>query len=478
MEAHGRGVNHSAEIMHLLGMHNQRSHGANWAGAALLLTAVLIVLAGTVLFVFSQQAPRFGPSPSPTAASPVGPSPSCSTCPAPTTSPQPTASVEPNPTEPTTSPTSSPTPSAMPSASPEPSASSTPSPTASPTAAPQAGWLEIANFPTYRGSTEVQSITAGGPGFVAVGTGGRELRGRVWTSADGRSWTAQPDGQFRGFYLRKVVRAGEQLYLFGSGHDGTQIWRSTNARTWDVLPSSPELTWAGINDVAVVGQTILAAGFVDDPEGDFSGAVWRSTDGVAWQRVAAPGGDREVWAVAVRGTTLVAVDRFAAFHGSAPIHYSMDLGDSWQAAQTDFPTDEDNATGLVSIAADNRRFVAVGYAETFDYRPIATRSGNGMSWNSTRPAGVNLLGQVVALRGGGFLALEGRGMRALISDNGRAWNEVAPLGTDRPAPPPPSEGGDEVVTTRVLAANRTGVVVIQRWGNGVVVWFGHADLFR
>lgn len=353
-----------------------------------------------------------------------------------------------------------------------------PSPTASPTATPQAGWNEITNFPTYRGSTEVESITAGGPGFVAVGTGGRELRGRVWTSADGQNWTAQPDNHFRGFYLHKVVRVGGNLYLFGNGHDGTQIWRSSNARNWDVLPPSPELVWAGINDIAVVGQTMLAAGYVDDPDGDFSGAVWRSTDGIAWQRTAAPAGNREVWALAVKGSTVVAVDRFAAFHGSAPIHYSTDLGDSWHAAQTDFPTDEDNATGLVSVAANDRRFVAVGYADTFDYRPIATRSGNGTTWNSTRPAGVNLLGQVVALRGGGFLALEGRGMRALISGNGRDWSEVAPLRTDRPAPPPPSEGGDEVVTTRVLAVDRGGVVVVQRWGNGVVVWFGPAELFR
>ncbi|HUG48541.1 MAG TPA: hypothetical protein VMP67_09025, partial [Candidatus Limnocylindria bacterium] len=62
-----------------------------------------------------------------------------------------------------------------------------------PTASPPVGWTEVSDFPTYRGTTEVEAITAGGPGFVAVGAGGQQLRGRVWTSADGLSWSAAPD---------------------------------------------------------------------------------------------------------------------------------------------------------------------------------------------------------------------------------------------------------------------------------------------
>jgi hypothetical protein len=84
---------------------------------------------------------------------------------------------------------------------------------------------------------------------------------------------------------------------------------------------------------------------------------------------------------------------------------------------------------------------------------------------------------VVALDGGGFVALEGDGNRVLVSANGRDWTPVAPLQTNRPAPPIPPEPGDEVVTFRAAAASPSGVVVVQEWGNSVVVWFGPASLF-
>ncbi|HUG48564.1 MAG TPA: hypothetical protein VMP67_09140, partial [Candidatus Limnocylindria bacterium] len=326
--------------------------------------------------------------------------------------------------------------------------------------------------PTYRGTTEVEAITAGGPGFVAVGAGGQQLRGRVWTSADGLSWSAAPDEQFVGYRLRHVVRAGDPLFAFGRDQRGTRVWRSSEGREWTSLPEASELVGAGVNDVTVVEGTLLAVGFSEDPE--YGGAVWRSTDGGDWQRVAAPQEDVELWAVATLGTTLVGIERDP--FGLPSVHFSDDLGDSWQPAQVDFVFGEDGGS-LVDVAADGRRFVAVGYADSLYYPPIAARSGDGTNWNSRRPAGVDLLGQVVALRGGGFLALEGGGMRALISGNGRDWTEIAPLRTDRPAPPLPPEIGDEVVTFRALAANRSGVVVAQPWGDGVVVLFGPQALF-
>jgi hypothetical protein len=130
------------------------------------------------------------------------------------------------------------------------------------------------------------------------------------------------------------------------------------------------------------------------------------------------------------------------------------------------------------VEADGRRFVAVGCGDTSDYPPITARSGNGTSWNSRQPAGYNLLGQVVALPGGGFVAFEGDGNRTLMSTNGRDWTPVAPLNSSRPAPPIPPEPGDEVVTYRQVAAGPAGVVVVQEWGDSVVVWFGPASLFR
>jgi hypothetical protein len=429
--------------------------------AAILGGVLIVVIAAFLLWMGPFAPPAGEPTPSPTAAAPASPSPS----PEPTLGPEPTLSPEPSPDP---SPSPEPSPATSPTIAPRPS----PPPAVSPSPGPT-GWIEITDFPTYRGSTHVESIVAGGPGFVAVGSGGQQQRGRVWTSADGVRWTAAPDDQFRGVDFRTVVRTGNSLYLFGSDAQGWRAWRSSDGTTWNGVGELSGLAGAGIVDIVAVGNTLVALGFTRD---DVEPAAWRSTDGISWQPVAAPGS--EPWAAAVMDNTIVVISRFAGEDRSHPIYYSTDLGDSWQAATTDFAMGEDEVPGLVSVAADGRRFVAVGYGDTYDFPPITARSGDGRSWTSRQPAGYNLLGQVVALRGGGFVAFEGSGNRVLVSANGRDWTPVAPLVTSRPAPPIPREPGDEWVTFREVAANRSGVVVAQEWGNTVVVWFGPATLFR
>ncbi len=440
------------------------------------LGAAFVVLVGVVIFWMLAPAPPPAgePTASPTDGAAVSPSPSVSPSPDQTVSPRPEPSPEPSP-----SPDASPSPTASPSPSPTASPSPTPAASPSPTPTPVSGWIEITDFPTYPRSTEVESITAGGPGFVAVGTGGRQLRGRVWTSQDGLRWTAQTETEFAGSFLREVVSVGNTLFLFGGGHEGLQIWRSGDGRSWTPLDKPSHLEWAAFTDVAVVGQTMVAVGFIDDPDGEFGGAAWRSTDGVEWERVAAPRGDGELSALAVQATTLVGIDRAAAFRGSPPIYYSTDLGDSWQPASTDVQFGEDGGA-LVSVAGSSQRFVAVGYADSSDYAPIAMTSADGRSWTSVSPQSFDLLGQVVALRGGRFLALEAwfgaATADALVSTDGQSWRAIAPLYTNQ-SPPVPPEGGDEVVAFRVLAANQPGVVVAQAWGDSVRVWFGPASLF-
>lgn len=400
----------------------------------------------------------------------------------------PSADLSPSPTSTATgdtSPSAVATATVVPASPPtSPTATATASPSS--TAAPETGWVEITDFPTYRGSTSVESIAAGGPGFVAVGSGGRQLRGRVWTSADGRSWMAQPDDMFGGYNLSLVRRVGETLYAFGRGPDGLRVWRSGNGRTWTSLEQSPELVRAAVNDVAVVDGTMVGVGYVDDPEGEFGSAVWRSTDGVDWQRVASPEGLEELWDVAARDSMIVGSGRWP--HLSGPlIAYSTDVGDSWSAAETDVTFGlEGPGGGLVTVAGNAQRFVAVGYRDdASDYAPIALSSADGLSWTSVvlqTGDGFGFLEQVVSLPGRRFVALgtEGPGRQtgtARVTRDGVSWTEIDPLYKGE-APPSPPEGGDEVVTPRVVAASRAGVVVVQEWGTGVRVWFGPPDLFE
>jgi len=434
-----------------------------------LLLGMLIVLA-LASGLFRPGTSIVEPTSSPTSVA-ASPSPETSLSPATSPSPEPTLSLEP-----TTSPqpTTTPQPTSSPIATPSPT---TATPIPSPAASPLTGWIEVTDFPTYRNSTYVSSITPGGPGFVAVGDGGRQLRGRVWTSPDGLRWTAQPDSQFAGYSLRKVLSVDDSLLAFGRGGQGLSVWRSSDGRNWTQLTEPVGLV-GGINDVVAIDGTLIAVGSTGDP--DYEAAVWRSSDAVSWQRVASPEGLDELWAVAAKGGTLVTFSRWPLLR--LPLMaYSTDLGDNWLPAQTDLGVTDDFNIGLVTVAANDERFVIVGYHELDDYLPIAVTSESGTSWSSVTPPGIGLLGQVVALPGGSFLAIEGwdggSDARTLVSPDGRSWIERPPLYTDE-EPPRPPEGGDEVVTSRVVAAGSAGVVVAQEWGDSTRVWFAPLSVFE
>jgi hypothetical protein len=449
---------------------------------ALLVVGVAIV--ALLFFVFAGGSPPASPLPSasPTAAAQVSPSvdasllpgatigPGTSPSPQPTGSPALTTSPEPSPSAPITPVPITPGPT-----------SSTPS--LSPSPAPPSGWIELDDFPTYGRATEVSSITAGGPGFVAVGSSGRSTpQGRVWTSQDGRSWSAQPDATFAGHRLDIVVRAGQTLYAFGD----SRIWSSPDGATWSLLPP-PELGGA-IMDVAVSGDTMIAVFEVVDEEENFSAAVWRSNDGTAWQRVGAPPLDTGLYTVAASGNLLVASQGYPQF--SPPLlWYSTDLGDNWQPAQTDLVMGEDGNVGIVDVAADGGRFVAVGYEEREDYEPLVLVSTDGASWQSASlpPAAAGQIFDQVSARPGGYLALthrSGGDGRSWTSADGAGWSAGPTIYERNLVFQPGDTPGDDVVTHRALAVGPAGAVVAEFWRfaepgqGGLHVWFAPPAAFE
>ena len=326
---------------------------------------------------------------------------------------------------------------------------------------------------------------------MAVGSsGGRAIRGRVWTSQDGQRWTVQADEAFTGYSLDMVVRAGQTLYAFGTGGESdVRIWRSSDGATWSLLPVVPELGLPGLSDVAVSGDTMIAVGGFDDPTTGFSPGVWRSRDGTQWQRVGTPPGAADLYAVAAAGGTLVASEGYPQ-HSGPLLWYSTDLGDSWQPAQTDLIVDEDGNLGLVDIAASDGRLVAVGYEELDEYQPIALTSTDGANWESAAfpRTPERLLFEQVSARPGGFLAIA-TGYR--VGEEGLSWTSAD--GLDWRAGPtlynrtrvyqPGDTPGDDVVNHRVLAVGDMGVVVAESWQfagsgeEGLHVWFAPLSVF-
>jgi hypothetical protein len=152
---------------------------------------------------------------------------------------------------------------------------------------------------------DMKAITAGGPGFVAVGAQGFEFWGpsedvnataAVWTSADGVTWTRIPHSE-----------------SLDTRHDVG--------------------AWATMYDVAAGGPGLVAVGY--DIRNIEEGAVWTSVDGSTWTRVV-----RSVFnpvdpfyprmtGILAAGDTLVAVGGNSLQGGTMLKWYSVDGGDEW-----------------------------------------------------------------------------------------------------------------------------------------------------
>jgi hypothetical protein len=132
------------------------------------------------------------------------------------------------------------------------------------------------------------SVTAGGPGLVAVGwdlSGGEDLDfdAVVWTSPDGISWSLVPDeeGVFSGEgdqQMHSVIAGGPGLVAVGSDRTGNDpeaaVWTSPDGITWSRVPNEWVRGSGGeeMLSVTVGGPGLVAVGFGGLSDQD--AAVW------------------------------------------------------------------------------------------------------------------------------------------------------------------------------------------------------------
>ncbi len=169
------------------------------------------------------------------------------------------------------------------------------------TSADGASWTRIPHDDAVFGgkyTQQINSVTAGGPGLVAVGfdRSGGDGDGAVWTSVDGVTWSRVPHDEavLGGFGIQnmgKVTAGGPGLVAVG--WDGSvvgaeaAVWTSVDGVTWSRVPHD-EAVFGGptsfMNDVTVGGPGLVAVG----GEGrrlEEDAVVWTSVDGLIWSRV-------------------------------------------------------------------------------------------------------------------------------------------------------------------------------------------------
>jgi hypothetical protein len=310
----------------------------------------------------------------------------------------------------------------------------TPTGTASPGATPAVGgggqlgdsWV-AAQMPVAVGRPvgRIEAVTAGGPGFVAVGRGcvgaTPTCEGVVWTSTDGKAWLRTPAGD------------------------------PTDTGAYFSTSGGPEI---GMFDVAAGDPGIVAIGYAARP--DLAATIWFSSDdGASWERARIGDvGSTRVNAITWDGRQFVMVgeDRsqwdgtlkgMAKATARAAVWTSPD-GRTWTRAPHTAALDvgefqdtmEDPSTGgMNDVVAGPAGLVAVGSvctAEPGGCKAAAWTSPDGSSWE--REVAMRAPGDVAFSSGLNGVAASDSGYIAVSDDtvvmsaDGRSWERRAQMG--------------------------------------------------
>lgn len=314
----------------------------------------------------------------------------------------------------------------------------------------------------------IWSITAGGPGLVAVGSIAADGSGpAIWTSADGRSWTAV-EGDIGASDFHDVTTGGPGLVAISIGNRGyvpqvgieAPVWYSTDGLAWTQAPPDPVFEGAFLHAISAGGPGLVVVGA--DREGP---QAWFSADGVTWELASVPPvpdgvhideDHAEAWMqdVAVAGDRLVAVGTIAISMGPNsyrydPVMWTSTDGTTWVEVDHD-PDVFTEASEFRGAAAGPAGFVVVGQHDQtgsccFE-TPGVWWSADGLAWSSVSQGQDSFVADresdfgvhAVAAGAGGYVAvgLDSRCRYApractvaetavWVSADGRSWARVS-----------------------------------------------------
>jgi hypothetical protein len=170
--------------------------------------------------------------------------------------------------------------------------------------------LEAASFERGDGEHEryMSDVAAGPAGLVAIG--GSDPSGRVpksamvWHSVDGFDWTEIDDEVFDLAVVNAVTAGGPGFVAVGAAGSGDPaVWVSSDGLAWEQIGDTslvvaPEYDFSYLEDVVAGGPGLVAVGCEvpaggDNPASDAGWEAWKhrqpgiwvSTDGYAWERL-------------------------------------------------------------------------------------------------------------------------------------------------------------------------------------------------
>jgi hypothetical protein len=150
------------------------------------------------------------------------------------------------------------------------------------------------------GEQWIADVFMGGPGLIAVGQDGPidDADAAVWYSVDGRAWTRVPHdpdvfGGPGSQYMSAVTAGGPGFVAVGydwmSEVDGAAVWTSVDGLVWSRTPHDEAVLggngYPGMTDIISWKGDLLAVGRRSSGEDPATAGLWTSSDGVAWRRV-------------------------------------------------------------------------------------------------------------------------------------------------------------------------------------------------
>lgn len=245
------------------------------------------------------------------------------------------------------------------------------------------------------GTEAPASAGARGAGLGLAGPSGVTARG-MWTSTDGRSWTAVDPAR---------------LTVFGPGDR--------------------------IADLARTASGFVAVGSARLGESRTGPAAWVSADGQDWTRADLSGigsGVRGIRAVVADGDRVVALADAGPEDPAVTVLRSADGGRTWQSG--DPPADDRLESGALAVAGEG--FVLVPTRQVSDGRVTVYCSRSGESWRDCGeigPLGSEGLGvRSLASSAAGLAAVAETGWQeytVFTSEDGASWAKGAELGRIR-----------------------------------------------
>ena len=325
-------------------------------------------------------------------------------------------------------------------------------------------------------------VVRGGPGLVAISQPFGGTAPRAWVSADGRHWRfkALDPQSFSGVVRLSAPAPGKRgLVMVGTvkGPPSTEVvplphgvvWRSTNGLSWQRIPDPTGVfNGATLSAVTSGGPGYVAVGTVQiQPSptlaSNYRAAVWLSRDAVHWRRAPDAGAGFSaafINDVAAGGPGLVAVGLAPGPPGHLPVSaiWISRTGSSWRRVALG------QGAGVDRIVAGNTDLLALGHTGAGDglQKTLLWTSRDGLHWRrvATDPFGAGRIPPAITAFGSGFAAAGAYDNAPALwtSADGARWTLAAG-----------SDGFGGLTDVAGLTAWRTGVVVVGRSASPPVV---------